>query len=485
MKGFRSTSRVWVSAPFLSLFAAAAHATPLNSTGPSLDPVAKAAGAEIRLSPSPFASGSPRSGPEAAEAFPRPAALDPQIAFWTKIYSVYPTSQALIHDSERLDVVYSVVDLPEEPRVRSRILKWAQERHIEALRDLAGCPDEGDLSDLERKVKAAWGEGTDPEVFEAAAERVRAQIGQADRFRLGVQRAGAYLPKMQEIMAELGLPEELLALPHVESSFNPHALSHRGASGIWQWTRSTGRHYLRIDRAVDERRDPLLATRAAGLCLRQYHEELGSWPLAITAYNHGLQGMRRARAEHGSDIVDILRDYDGRAFKFASRNFYTEFLAALDVFRNYEVHFGEITPDQGNEFDAVRLPQPLGIHRAAKLAGASVADMQKLNPALLKPVLHARRPIPAGYELRVPAGRGARVAARVGAGNGQSSKALLVSTAASAAGASEATYRVERGDTLSQIAARYGTTVNALYELNRLDSHRIVAGQELIVPAAH
>ena len=430
--------------------------------------------------------------------FPRPAALTPQISFWTQIYSKYTTSQAVIHDSERLDVVYTVIDLdPATPggrRLSRQHLKQVRGQYVAALKHLAEAPETTELTELERAVKAVWGDETEPEVFRAASGRVRSQIGQADRFRDGIQRAGRYLPAMRAIMAEHGLPDELLAIPHVESSFNPAALSHRGASGIWQWTRRTGRQFMRIDPAADERRDPLLATRAAGICLRGYYEELGSWPLAITAYNHGIQGVRRAHARYGTDIAAILTEYDGRSFQFASRNFYTEFLAALDVSRNYKEHFGELVLEPPIEFDSVPLARPVSFHRAAAIAEVAPAELARLNPGLLQPVISGKRPIPGGYELRVPAGLGSAMAVRLEASPEAARSALSAGTggaggsgsgttaASSGSAASGASYRVRRGDTLGHIARRYRTSIGALCELNGLDTHRIYAGQKLLVP---
>ena len=131
-------------------------------------------------------------------------------------------------------------------------------------------------------------------------------------------------------MNQYGLPEDLAYLPHVESSFNIGAVSKAGASGIWQFTRSTGSQYMRINRHVDERTNPFVSTRAAAQLLKKNYEILGSWPLAITAYNYGTSGMMRAAQAHGS-YENIFNKYREGYFKFASRNFYSEFLAARNV----------------------------------------------------------------------------------------------------------------------------------------------------------
>ena len=107
---------------------------------------------------------------------------------------------------------------------------------------------------------------------------------------------------------KLGVPLDLAALPHVESSYNPAARSHLGASGIWQFTRSTGRRFMQIDHVLDERNDPFLATEAAAKLLSYNYSITGNWPMAITAYNHGLSGARRAMRQFGdTEYTKILR----------------------------------------------------------------------------------------------------------------------------------------------------------------------------------
>ena len=179
-------------------------------------------------------------------------------------------------------------------------------------------------------MRDLWATDTAPARFAEAADDVRFQLGQSDRFRAGLMRAGAWEAHIAEVLANLGLPAQIAALPHVESSFDPSAYSKVGAAGLWQFMRSTGRRFLRIDNAVDERMDPFRETEAAAQLLNYNYRLLGSWPLAITAYNHGAEGMLRAREQLGTDdIVRIVREYHSPTFGFASRNFYVSFLAAL------------------------------------------------------------------------------------------------------------------------------------------------------------
>src|SRR5690606_8235566 len=196
----------------------------------------------------------------------------------------------------------------------------ARRDHYRALlKQLAATADRGQLSEEQRRVLALWPEGVTRDTLARAADNIRFQQGLSDRFRAGLVRAGRYRAHVHAEFTRLGIPVELAALPHVESSYNPDARSHVGASGIWQFTRDTGRRYLQIDHILDERNDPYLATVAAGKLLAYNHSITGNWPMAITAYNHGLAGVRRAMRKFGDTAyVDILRRYDGRAFGFAS-----------------------------------------------------------------------------------------------------------------------------------------------------------------------
>jgi membrane-bound lytic murein transglycosylase D len=207
------------------------------------------------------------------------------------------------------------------------------------------------------------------------------------------------------VLASEGLPPQLAALPHVESSFDPAAYSKVGAAGLWQFMRSTGRRFLRINGAVDERLDPFRETEAAAQLLAYNYQLLGSWPLAITAYNHGAAGMLRARAQLGTDdIVRIIHDYHSPSFGFASRNFYVSFLAALTVSENPQRYFGALPIRSEESFDELRMPQAATAATIAATVGVDRDTLQRLNPALRPAVWRGRRVIPAGYILRLPSG---------------------------------------------------------------------------------
>jgi LysM repeat protein len=240
--------------------------------------------------------------------------------------------------------------------------------------------------------------------------------------------------------------------------------------------RSTGRRYMRIDNAVDDRMDPFRATEAAAQLLAYNYRLLGSWPLALTAYNHGAEGVRHAKETLGTDdIVKILREYKGRTFGFASRNFYVSFLAALEIDRNPEKYFGAVERQPETRFQEVSVPafvQIASLERALKI---DQATLRELNPALLRAVWDGQRHVPKSYHLRLPM-----------QGSKWTSDQLAARLAPNElfAGQPEPRrYRVHAGDTVANVADRFGVTPEALSRANRMrTSAKLKVGRVISVP---
>jgi membrane-bound lytic murein transglycosylase D len=338
------------------------------------------------------------------ELFPRPAELQPDIHFWIRVYSEISTSEGFIHDQRNLAVVYEKLSFASDatPRERQVRVDAVREHYQAVLRYLATGASPRDAD--EQRVRDLWPASTAAARLLQAVDDVRFQLGQSDRFRAGLARAGAWEAHIAATIAAQGLPPELAALPHVESSFNPDAYSKVGAAGLWQFMRSTGRRFMRIDVSVDERMDPFRATEAAAQLLAYNYRVLGTWPLAITAYNHGAEGMRRARDKLGTtDIVTILRDYNSPLFGFASRNFYVSFLAALSIDREPQKYFGVIQTQSRQQYQEIKLPAAASIGALEAATAVPRTTLRAMNPALREPVWAGSRPAPAGYRLRLPA----------------------------------------------------------------------------------
>jgi membrane-bound lytic murein transglycosylase D len=411
--------------------------------------------------------------------FPRPPELEPDVRFWRSIFTEYSSDEGVLHDNRNLSVVYETVPMPETTSRAARNGKVEKRReHYRAiLRTLASGKREG-LDAEQQRVLALWPADISNGELREAMTRIRFQHGLSDRFRQGLVRAGRWRDHVHNEFGQLGVPLQLAALPHVESSYNPDARSHVGASGIWQFTRSTGRRFMQVDHVLDERNDPFIATRAAARLLAYNYSIAGNWPMAITAYNHGLAGVRRAMRAHGdSALVDILRNYDGRTFGFASRNFYVAFLAAMEVDQNPEKFFPGLLPDKPVDYALASLPDYVPADAVASALGVSERELSRHNPAVQATVWQGSKYLPRNFEIRLPAQMLAAPMPQLISAIPQGNRFPHQLP--------DLYHTIERGDTLSALAAEYGTNVSTLVALNGLgSSHRIRAGQKLRLPAA-
>jgi membrane-bound lytic murein transglycosylase D len=341
--------------------------------------------------------------PAADSALPYPPQLQRDVNFWVRVYTRIDTNSGYLHDQYDLGVVYDTLHFAPDssPRARQWLVNRTRDHYAAELRRIAA--GNGPLSPEEQRIKALWGADATPDRLREAAHDIRFQLGQSNRFKAGLIRSGAWQKVIASALRQEGLPPQLAALPLVESSYNPDAYSKVGAAGLWQFMPSTGRRFMRIDRAVDDRMDPFIATEAAAQLLAYNYRILGTWPLALTAYNHGVAGVRRAVERMGTtNIVTIVRDYHTRMFGFASRNFYVSFLAALKIDRDPQKYFGTIVPKKEERFRQVRMPQYVGIGPLEHAIDIDPATLRELNPALRPAVWRGRLAVPRGYELRLP-----------------------------------------------------------------------------------
>ena len=418
--------------------------------------------------------------------FPFPDELEVQGAFWKKIFAHYTTRQVLIHDDWYVNVIYDVIDLDNlkfaTVKKEKTFVKTQKEKYEKLLSSLSkhwGNPAK--MTKEERRVYKLFKDIPESHSFKKkdAKDRVRAQVGQADRMKAGIIRAGQYLPAMKEIFAEYDLPEKLVYLPLIESAYNSFAISSVGAAGMWQFMRSTGKQYkLRITPLIDERKDPLRATRAAAQLLAHNYKVTQSWPLAITAYNFGLQGIKNATKKVKTEnIVEIIEKYNGPRFGFSSRNFYIEFLIAVDVCLRYTEYFGEIELFHPLALTQVELTDYVSVRTLQKYTPLTETDLKKLNPALHESVFNRGGFIPKNYVLNVPEHLKTQFEARYTAIPKSLKYAYLPV---------KARHKVKKGQTLSAIAISYDTTVKAIMKTNGIkNAQKIRAGQVLKIPGGY
>jgi membrane-bound lytic murein transglycosylase D len=324
-----------------------------------------------------------------------------QIGFWRRIYSEYDSDDQVIHDSMNLAHVYAVArGATGAGRMRSEI-----RRRLSTIADrFQKVVDPARLSPEEFQLFQALNAIEDPRAYRFAAEpsRIRIQSGLKDRIEDAFILSRRYLKRMQEIMAEEGVPRELGLLPFVESAFNHEARSGVGAAGIWQFMPLTAQRDLRVTRAIDERYDPLKSTRAAARFLRTNHQLLGSWALAVMAYHHGPGLVKRAIARVGSrDPLVLIRTFKDPSFRFASRNYLFEFLAMCD-FGIQQSEWQDPKPMEGlPAFITVSFPRKTRVKDLLQRYRLNERVTRILNPHFRNPIWASEAEIPAHYPVRM------------------------------------------------------------------------------------
>ncbi len=322
--------------------------------------------------------------------------------------------------------------------------------------------------DMAVRVPPGLAVPTYPVVVNAPVEALIDHFVAKDRERFGmwISRSGRYLPMIQRIFREKGLPEELAYTAMIESGFSPRAVSRVGAKGMWQFMDATARRYgLVINRWVDERLDPVKSTVAAAEYLGDLYGLFGHWFLAQAGYNAG--ESRVGRAIQRARTSDFWALTQTRHLPDETKMFVPQILAAAVISQAPSRYGFDVALAAPLAYDEVPLRRSLDLDTIARLAGVSVEEIRELNPSLL-----ARITPPFGsYTLRLPPGAGPRFDAALQA----------------AAPSSLPTWRVHqigRNQSLAEIARLYRVTAQRLAELNHLPGGRLRGIRELVVPGA-
>lgn len=267
---------------------------------------------------------------EASPILSVPKGLEPDVRFWEMIFSKFEPDHCVFHDKDDLRMVYLAKRIQKSSALgEERTIR----RYIGALRlafwNLANGSNPQNL--IEKRIFDV----TPParrnrETFRTAMDNIRCQRG--IDLTPSLQRSRTHIQMVQRILSRKGLPGDLAYLPHLESGYNVRAHSRAGARGIWQLMPGTARLMgLRVGRHFDERTDAVRATHAASELLLGLYRDTGDWPLAITAYNYGQNGMARAIKLHGRDYFAVRNRHKSPLFGFAARNYYPSFLAVRNV----------------------------------------------------------------------------------------------------------------------------------------------------------
>lgn len=426
---------------------------------------------------------------ECSTNFPCQEELKPKVEFWVKVFHDYTKNQAIFHDAEAPEVVYSVITsdtycsqrktgpIEQERQRIKRLLTGIQDKWT-SQGNPSFTADEQVLVDAMRKSKNFE--------IDKASERIRCQNGIREQFEKALARYRYYKDDVVEVLKDSNLPEDIQYLPFVESSYNPLAYSKVGAAGLWQIMPHTARVLgLKINASIDERLDPIMATKAAARYFENSYQTMQQssannsnttqsflGPFVITSYNYGIAGMKKALDAHGSNFMDVLNNYKGKSFRVAVKNFYASFLAAKHLVTNESYYFQKIEPYQFPKHDILNVPKNISAMKFAQNFNLDIEDLRELNPVLTKRVWNGAQPIPQNFQLKIPSGNSAdQISKNIAAMSSDEIEVKIKN------------YQVQRGDFPCTIARMFDVPCSELMAANGLTGRGMIrVGQVLSIP---
>lgn len=282
----------------------------------------------------------------------------------------------------------------------------------------------------------------------------------------GLARAGKYRPMIAKILAEEGVPQELIHLAQAESGFLPRAVSRAAAGGMWQFVKFRGNQYGLMQTAnSDDRYDPEKATRAAARHLKDLYNEFGDWYLAIAAYNCGPGCVEKAVERTG--YADYWELRARHAIPAETTNYVPIILAMTIMAKNApEYGLDQVVPEQPWQYDTLQVTAPTNLALISDLTDTSIPELQQLNPSLLRGIA------PEGFQLRIPQGMAEPT---------QASLDLVPAERR----CSWRMHRVEAGESLAIIARRFNSSVTTIASANQLAGSEPALGDRLLIPAVY
>lgn len=422
--------------------------------------------------------------------FPCQPELIPKIEFWIRIFQEFGKRQAVFHDAESPEVIYSVITSDSSCGLsrRNGPIELERERIKKLLRSLQSksqdvqpnyTPEE--LTILDQTKTSTTFE------LDKSADRIRCQNGIREQFEQALSRYRYYKNDVVKIITDSSLPDDIQYLPFVESSYNPMAYSKVGAAGLWQIMPQTARVLgLKINSSIDERLDPIQATKAAAryfvnsyqtlyqTAQENRHDTSLLGPFVITSYNYGIAGMKKALEAHGANFTDVLNNYKGKSFRVAVKNFYASFLAARHLVTNEPLYFQNIQAYRFPEYKVMSVPKSISAPKFSEIFNIPDELLRELNPVLTKRVWTGVHPIPQYFELKVP--------------NNVVPEEISKTISSLAPEKIEVrirNYKVQRGDTPCAVASMFQISCKDLMLANALNEKRnfIRVGQTLSIPS--
>jgi len=478
---------------------AAAQAPALISTAPSATPQQNPATAPASAGAANAADLQAKSQPQAA-----PVVVDPVGDLIARVEMEYQAGQEdyrdgrieearLSFDSALKLLLGSGLDVQSDNRLRAEL-----ERIQKGINDLERAALEQDEGVAEQKGEPApidEANEVTPPVDEKVKAKAEAEIksthsdlplmmtdqvaGYINYFSTrgrgvlerALARSGRYEDMIRQTLKEEGVPQDLIYLAQAESGFHPLAVSRAGARGMWQFMSSRARAYgLERSWWVDDRQDPEKATHAAAQHLRDLYHEFGDWYLAMAAYNSGPGTVQNAVKRTG--YADFWELYRRNVLPRETRN-YVPIIVAVTIMAKNPDQYGltSVVKEKPVPYDSVKIDYPIDLRLVAQCVDASAADLQDLNPSLIRLKTPAFSGKDKEFELHVPAGSADRFQSAVAAIPADKRVWWRY-------------HKVQDGETLASIARRYHTTPRSIVEANRLDDVALTPETRLIIPFA-
>ncbi|PHR30101.1 MAG: lytic transglycosylase [Desulfotalea sp.] len=289
---------------------------------------------------------------------------------------------------------------------------------------------------------------------------------QRRQFARWLEKSGKYKTLMVEELKRSGVPTDLMYLSMIESGFYELAYSRSKAVGLWQFMKGTGRQYhLKVDRYVDERRDPVKATRAAAAYLSDLYKEFGDWHLAVAAYNGGpgkiRSGLRRHKVDNFWDLASK------KHLKLETKRYVPKLIAALVIAKDPEKYgFTNLHYQAALQYDTITVGPNMSLSAIALISDSTEKEIKALNHELKRGKTPANQ---ARYVANIPHATGAIAKKNI-------------SRLHSIASTGYKTHRIRKGDTLTKICRRYDVNKTTLLKVNNLHSSKLRPGHNLRIP---